>query len=118
METVRFKLYALRPEHADAVIRAERFTRVTAGYALIYTDRDKPEHAVSVEDLKRLTEADMNWFYQCNMTLLMEYAEEHKAEASVAMEAFFETLEAELKKEQDRFRKEEKNETAGNEQQQ
>lgn len=117
-KTVRYKLYAMRPEKADAVLNSERFTRVTAGYALIYTTKRKPKEAVEVDDLKRMTEADMNWLYQCNMTLLREFAENHEEEVGIAMGSFFQRLEKELNKEQEKMREEADHDTAGSEQQQ
>lgn len=117
-KTVRYKLYAMRPEKADTVANTERFTRVTAGYALLYTAKRKPKDSVEVDDLKRMTEADVNWLYQCNMTLLREYAEKHEEEVGIAMGSFFERLEKELKEEQEKMREEADHDTAGSEQQQ
>lgn len=78
-----YKLYAMptKPEAIDGM-GYQRFSRITAEYALVYTDGEapKPSAELTDEDAGRLTEGDRNWLLACNTRLLAEEIERQKPE--------------------------------------
>lgn len=83
-ERTTYKLYAAAP-NAQTIRAAERerFSRVTPGYALFYTNSQAPEDSVELDEkeLHRLTQEDAAWVMQCAGTLLMERLEQCDADS-------------------------------------
>lgn len=79
-----YKLYAAAP-NAQTIRAAEqeRFSRVTPGYALFYTNGQAPDGGVELDEkeLHRLTQEDAAWVMQCAGALLMERLEQCDADS-------------------------------------
>lgn len=105
-----YKLYAAEVNR-DTVEKAEkeRFSRVTAGYMLLYR-RTKPRDIPSIEvkgaDLKRLTEGDRLWLADCIATLLGEAARERKQTTAQRVNELLDAWEEELRRTQEELDKE------------
>ena len=99
---ITYALYAMELSHQNVKIAATyRFCRLTPFYILVYTDRDKPENAINVEQTEthRLTEADNQWLEDCNTAILAEKMKEHEAEIAAEMMERIERLEKALEAE-------------------
>lgn len=95
-----YHLYAMptKPETIDGM-GAQRFSRVTPEYTLVYTDGEKPWQSVelSEQDAVRLTKSDESWVRNCNITLIKEELERQKPEMLRRISDTVEQLEAILK---------------------
>lgn len=69
----KYRLYVLPPDAKGLEkASAERFSRVTGSYVLVYTSEelDKPE--ITDAEIWRLSAEDGQWLERCNVTLLLE----------------------------------------------
>ena len=79
----KYRLFAL-PFSADSVKAAtgERFSRISSGYVLIYTDGKSPEGSAEIDegDISRLTRQDERWLFDCNTVIIAEETKAHETE--------------------------------------
>ena len=105
-----YRLFAA-PVNAETIRLAaeERFSRMTAAYILIYRKR-KPRALPCVEvrgdDLNRLTERDRAWLRDSILVILTEAAAKSRNETQARMNALMDNLEAALREEQEKLRRE------------
>lgn len=105
-----YRLFAA-PVCAETIRKAadERFSRMTADYILIYRRR-KPRTLPCIEvkgdDLNRLTERDREWLKDSILVILAEAAAKSRAQTEERMNALMDNLEAALREEQEKMKKE------------
>lgn len=75
------RLYA-GPTTAEATALTEgyRFSRITAFYILIYTDKEPPKSFLEITETEaqRLTQADRQWLNDCQKVLILEHVQKEK----------------------------------------
>lgn len=75
------RLYA-GPTTAEATARTKgyRFSRITAFYILIYTDKEPPKSFIEIteDEAHRLTTADRQWLNDCQTALVLEHVQREK----------------------------------------
>lgn len=103
-EKKQYRLYAMFISH-DALVFAskERFCRVTASYALVYTDKvveGKGIREITDADAYRLSEVEREWLSDCNKILITESTIENEAEFIKEVSERLDKVEAALKEEQ------------------
>ena len=77
-----YKLYALPTTEIESV-QKYRFSRVTMGYILVYSDGEvSGGKEVTEENLYRLSAADSKWIQDCNFALIFEETKKREAEMS------------------------------------
>ena len=100
-----YRLYAL-PLTQENVERAygERFSRITRGYVLLYTQSEAPEDAVEIgiEEVNRLTSADYAWLSDCNFLIVADAAKEKEDQIAGDLKKKLEVLETALKAEKEK----------------
>lgn len=116
-EEAIYRLYALAASHEN-IERAvkERFSRITPGYALIYTNGAAPEESVEItgEDVKRLTKDDEAWLMSCAGRLLMDRLEAEGSRAVQDLNGMVDRLAAALEEERRKLGMEEGEASDGN----
>lgn len=97
-----YRLYAMKLSNTS-IERAmgERFSRVTPEYVLVYTDSEKPENAIQLEESEAslMTQADAQWLLDCNVALIAEEAARQKPEILRQLSDKVDELEEALKAE-------------------
>ena len=97
-----YRLYAAFPTQENVEKAAgSRFQRVTSRYILRYTDKhlEKPWMEVAGEDLKRLTDQDEAWLWDCGKVLAAETLTKRQEESGHRMADLLDRLEQELHRE-------------------
>ena len=106
-----YRLYALRNNEENMKLASKhRYSRVTAGYVLIYEkdpgiidDCVKSSYIIIREDdIARLTERDKEWLTSCNMTILFEEAAKNEDIVLNNINETLQKLEEALKAEADK----------------
>ena len=102
-EKKTYRLYAMliTPE-AIELAGKERFSRVTANYALVYTDKvieNKGVREITQEESYRLSNDEQAWLLACNMVVITENTAENEAEFIKDISAKLEQVEEALKEE-------------------
>lgn len=96
-----YRLFAL-PLSQDAVDAAqrERFSRVSAGYALIYT-AGTVKNAVEIKESQTglLTKAESEWLTDCNTIIIVEEAKKNEKKILESLNHRMTALEAALAEE-------------------
>ena len=101
MSKKRYRLYALPTSEAN-IVRCvnERFIRITLDYILVYK-RGRAISSDAVEimemDLPRLTAADEQWLFDCNVVLLGEEVRDKAPEILTSISKKIDALEGALK---------------------
>ena len=112
-----YKLYASEVNRGTVEkAERERFSRVTAGYMLLYRrtkPRDIPCIEVKGENLKRLTEGDRLWLVDCIAALLGEAAREKRQTTKQRVNELLDAWEEELRRTQEELDKEAQGENEG-----
>lgn len=102
-----FKLYALptTPETIEKAA-AERFSRATARYVLIYTHEQAPSNSteIGIEEITRLTKEDSDWLADCNFLILSDEMKRNEREIAGEIEKKLNDLETALKAEKEKMR--------------
>lgn len=104
-----YRLYAAFPTQENVEKAAgSRFQRVTSRYILRYTDKhlEKPWMEVAGEDLKRLTDQDEAWLWDCGKVLAAETLAKRQEESGHRMADLLDWLEQELHRELENSRQE------------
>lgn len=100
-----YRLYALTLTQAN-VERAygERFSRITRGYVLVYTQGEAPENSaeIGIEEINRLTKADLDWLSDCNFLIFADAAKENEAQIAGDLSKRMDILESALKAEKEK----------------
>lgn len=102
----KYRLFAL-PYHFENVAYASefRFSRVTAEYILVYTQKTKMNipvgKAVEVKenDISLLSKMDEAWLFDCGLSLFADIAASQKREDIVKLSEMVDRLEEELEAE-------------------
>lgn len=98
-----YKLYAMHTSDANVAIATQyRFQRITPSYTLIYAD-EAPAGAkcteIKAEDLSSLSRRDFQWLQDANVTLIREFADEHKESQTKSFANFLNELDRNIKEE-------------------
>ena len=105
----QYQLYVMPTtgENID-IASGERFSRITLQYILIYSDKEQKANAIPVNgvDLKRLTEADIQWVNDCLVMLFAEAIKKHPKDLKSSLENKIKALENALKAEAEKLQKE------------
>lgn len=112
-----YRLYAMAASHKNIEHAMQaRFSRVTPGYVMIYTDGEAPENSVEItgEDVKRLTKDDEAWLMSCAGRLLMDRLEAEGRHASENLNSMIDRLATALKEERRKLGMEEGEASDGN----
>ena len=92
----RYRLFAM-PFSLDSVKEAtgERFSRISSGYVLIYTDGGEPPKSAEIteSDVSRLSKQDQRWLLDCNIAILAEETKAHEAEILASVKERLDRLE-------------------------
>lgn len=103
------RLYAL-PYSDESVKTAtrERFSRISGGYVLLYTDGVAPEKSVEIgeSDAYRLNTREKEWLRECNLILLSENIKENAEKLAEDMRERVGRLEEALRAEQKKLKEE------------
>lgn len=95
----KYRLFALpfAIESAKAAT-GQRFSRISSGYVLIYTDGEAPHNSAEIteEEVGRLTKQDARWLYDCNVALLAEETKAHEKEILASVKEQLDKLEEAL----------------------
>ena len=112
-----YRLYAMAVSYKN-IERAmqARFSRVTPGYVMIYTDGEAPENSVEItgEDVKRLSKDDEAWLMSCSGRLLMDRLEAEGCHAAENLNSMIDRLAVALKEERRKLGMEEGEASDGN----
>lgn len=98
---VTYRLFAL-PLSAETVALAqkERFSRVCAGYALIYTNGSiKGATEIKEEQCGLLNKTESEWLFDCNMVIIAEEAKRNEKKILESLSHRVTALEAALAEE-------------------
>ena len=104
-----YRLYAAFPTQENVEKAAgSRFQRVTSRYILRYTGQPVEEAWMEVagEDLKRLTDQDEAWLWDCGKVLAAETLAKRQEESGHRMADLLDRLEQELHRELENSRQE------------
>ena len=100
-----YRLYAMQTsQESIAAAISEKYSRATAtpapGYVLIYTDKSAPESAKEItnDNLRLLTDADMQWLDECNAMILAEEMAKEQPKMMDMLSERVAALEAELER--------------------
>lgn len=114
--SVAYKLYIL-PIGKNGIETAtkERFSRITARYALVYTDKEVQEAVeVGEKEFGRLSDLEQSWIEECNVALIAEETEKKMPEIVAGVSEKLDAIERELKKEALLFEEEGESSLEGN----
>lgn len=103
------KLYALPyNEKSVKVAMGERFSRISVGYVLLYTDAEAPEGSVEIgeADAHRLNTREREWLRECNFILLSEAVKANAEKIAEDMRERVERLELALREERKKWKEE------------
>lgn len=99
------KLYALAysEESVKAAVQ-ERFSRISDGYVLIYTDAEAPEKSAEIGkgDAWRLNERERDWLRECNLVIIAEALKRNEEKIAADMRRRMERLEEALRVEREK----------------
>lgn len=98
-----YKLFAMHTNDKNVAIATQyRFQRITPQYILVYGE-DAPEGTscseITANEISNLSRRDFQWLQDANMTLIREFALEHKDGQTSALKKFFEELDKNIKDE-------------------
>lgn len=101
----KYRLFAM-PATSESIATAinEKYSRATAtpapGYVLIYTNKTAPKNAKEISDdnLRLLTDADMQWLDECNAMILDAEAAKNQPKMLAMLSERVAALEAELER--------------------
>lgn len=99
---IAWKLYAMHYNDVSREIAvSERFSRISDGYVLLYTDKAAPEHSVEIGEsaVWRLSETERQWLQDCNLIILAEETKRHEAQIAADLGKRVAMLEEALKAE-------------------
>lgn len=103
------KLYAL-PYNEESVKTAmgERFSRISGGYVLIYTDANAPGGSAEIgeSDAYRLNTREREWLRECNLVILSEAVKANGEKIAEDMRERVVQLETALREEKEKLEEE------------
>lgn len=95
-----YRLYLLPLDESGLRIAvAERFSRITSKYVLVYSE-NQIEKSVEIteKDLKRLSSAEKDWLFECNIAIIAEETERNAPNIIKMMSEKLDLLDEELGK--------------------
>lgn len=85
------------------MIEGQRFSRITADYTLVYTDKKSPKGGVRLTDADahRLTAADRRWLDDCNAVLISEAIARDKPRILSRLNELLNDIETNIRKQEE-----------------
>lgn len=104
-----YRLYALAyNEESVKAAMVNRFSRISGGYVLLYTDAEELENSVEIgeADAYRLNPREREWLKECDLAILAEEVKANAEKIAEDMRRRVARLEAALREEQEKLKEE------------